>query len=80
MPQNYPRDGSGKGFEVFARHSADLGALVPLRLGAGDNVNCFNLNTTLQPRFKNSRARPRPMPRVLPVTMTVFMSGPPKKA
>jgi putative ABC transport system permease protein len=51
IPQNYPRDGSGKGFEIFARHAADLGALVPLRLGAGDNVNCFNLNTTLQPRL-----------------------------
>lgn len=51
IPQNYPRDGSGQGFEFAARHSADLAALVPLRLGAGDNVNCFNLNTTLQPRL-----------------------------
>ncbi len=51
VPQNYPRDGSGKGFELVARHSADLAALVPLRLGAGDNVNCFNLNTSLQPRL-----------------------------
>lgn len=51
IPQNYPRDGSGKGFEIFARQAADLAAIVPLRLGAGDNVNCFNLNTTLQPRL-----------------------------
>ncbi len=51
IPQNFPRDGSGKSFEIFARHAADLGTLVPLRLGAGDNVNCFNLNTTLQPRL-----------------------------
>ena len=28
-----------------------LGDIVPLRVGAGDNANCFNLNSTLQPRL-----------------------------
>ena len=49
--QNHPRDGKAKGFEIFERHAADLGEVVALRAGAGDNVNCFNLNTTLQPRL-----------------------------
>ena len=51
VAQNHPRDGQTKGFELFERAAADLGDLVPLRVGAGDNVNCFNLNTTLQPRL-----------------------------
>jgi len=51
IAQNHPRDGLAKGFEIFERHAADLGQIVPLRLGTGDNVNCFNLNTTLQPRL-----------------------------
>ncbi len=51
MPQNHPRDGKTTGFEIFERQAADLGEIVPLRAGAGDNVNCFNLNTTLQPRL-----------------------------
>ncbi len=51
VAQNHPRDGQAKGFEIFERQAADLAAIVPLRVGAGDNVNCFNLNTTLQPRL-----------------------------
>ncbi len=51
VAQNHPRDGQAKGFEIFERHTADLAQIVPLRVGAGDNVNCFNLNTTLQPRL-----------------------------
>jgi hypothetical protein len=51
VPQNPARDGKTTGFEFLARHAADLGEIVPLRAGAGDNVNCFNLNTTAQPRL-----------------------------
>ncbi|MBL9190324.1 MAG: FtsX-like permease family protein [Opitutaceae bacterium] len=51
VPQNPPRDGRAAGFELFGKHAADLGAVVPIRVGTGDNVNCFNLNTTLQPRL-----------------------------
>ena len=51
VPQNPARDGKATGFEILERHAADLGAIVPLRVGAGDNVNCFNLNTTLQPKL-----------------------------
>ncbi len=51
VPQNPARDGKATGFEILERHAGDLGAIVPLRTGAGDNVNCFNLNTTLQPRL-----------------------------
>lgn len=46
---NVARDGASKGFEGFERHAAELGQIVPLRAGVGDNVNCFNLNTTTQP-------------------------------
>ena len=48
--------------------------------------SCFNAfstdcslvpeTTTWCPRCKNSRARPRPIPRVLPVITTVFISDP----
>lgn len=48
---NMTRDGRSEGFEGFERHAAELGAVVPLRAGVGDNVNCFNLNTTSQPRL-----------------------------
>ncbi len=51
MPQNHPRDGKTAGFDIFERQASDLGEILPLRAGAGDNVNCFNLNTTLQPRL-----------------------------
>ncbi len=50
VPQNPARDGQS-GFEIFQKSAASLAAIVPLRAGAGDNVNCFNLNTTLQPRL-----------------------------
>ncbi len=50
-PQNPARDGKSGGFEIFERTAADLGDIVPLRVGAGDNANCFNLNSTLQPRL-----------------------------
>lgn len=50
-PQNVARDGLGRSFEIFASSRADLGEIVPLRAGTGDNVNCFNLNTTAQPQL-----------------------------
>jgi putative ABC transport system permease protein len=50
-PQNISRDGKSAGFEVFERHTAELGNIVPLRAGVGDNANCFNLNSTSQPRL-----------------------------
>ncbi|MGH7955868.1 MAG: FtsX-like permease family protein, partial [Opitutaceae bacterium] len=50
-PQNAARDGTSKGFELFERHTAELGEIVPLRAGVGDNVNCFNLNSSSQPRL-----------------------------
>lgn len=50
-PLNVPRDGKAKTFEIFEPHAAYLGEPIPLRLGAGDNVNCFNLNTTAQPQL-----------------------------
>ena len=50
-PQNAARDGRTKGFEIFERHASQLGEIIPLRAGAGDNANCFNLNSTSQPRL-----------------------------
>ena len=47
---NLARDGRSGGFEVF-EGKADLGEIIPCRTGAGDNVNCFNLNSTSQPRL-----------------------------
>lgn len=48
---NAARDGRGAGFEIFERDAAALGQIVPLRAGVGDNVNCFNLNTTSRPQL-----------------------------
>ena len=50
-PQNPARDGLTQGFELFAGQAAALGEIVPLRAGVGDNANCFNLNSTSQPRL-----------------------------
>lgn len=50
-PQNIARDGKATTFELFERHAAGLGEIVPLRAGIGDNANCFNLNTTAQPQL-----------------------------
>lgn len=50
-PQNLPREARVNGFEVFQRHVAELGEIIPLRAGVGDNVNCFNLNTSSQPKL-----------------------------
>jgi len=50
-PLNAPRDGTGDGFEIFATQAAEMGDIVPLRRGIGDNANCFNLNTTSQPQL-----------------------------
>jgi len=50
-PQNPARDGLTQGFELFAGQAAALGEIVPLRSGVGDNANCFNLNSTAQPRL-----------------------------
>jgi len=50
-PQNPARDGRAQGFELFDASAAALGDVVPLRSGAGDNANCFNLNSTAQPRL-----------------------------
>ncbi|MDP3068816.1 MAG: FtsX-like permease family protein [Opitutaceae bacterium] len=51
VPQNHARDGRASGFELFGKHAVDLGTVIPVRVGPGDNVNCFNLNTTMQPRL-----------------------------
>jgi hypothetical protein len=48
---NPARDRLSAGFEVFAPHAGQLGEIVPVRVGVGDNVNCFNLNTSSQPRL-----------------------------
>lgn len=50
-PQNFPRDGASNGFEIFENTADQITAVVPLRKGTGDNVNCFNLNTTSQPQL-----------------------------
>ncbi|HUR59205.1 MAG TPA: FtsX-like permease family protein [Opitutaceae bacterium] len=50
-PQNPARDGKTDGFEIFEADAAQLTDIVPLRAGVGDNANCFNLNTTSQPRL-----------------------------
>lgn len=50
-PQNPARDGTDGRFEIFSAAAADLGAILPLRAGAGDNANCFNLNSTAQPQL-----------------------------
>lgn len=50
-PQNQARDGQTQGFELFAGQATALGEIVPLRAGVGDNANCFNLNSTSQPRL-----------------------------
>jgi len=55
--QNPAREGDGAAFEIFEPVAGDLGAIVPLRTGAGDNVNCFNLNTTTQPQLLAVDAR-----------------------
>ncbi|MBI5692910.1 MAG: hypothetical protein HZC55_22765 [Verrucomicrobia bacterium] len=49
--QNPARDRLVGRFEIFESHASELGLIVPLRAGAGDNINCFNLNTTAQPRL-----------------------------
>ena len=48
---NPARDGRSQGFEIFEGPAAQLGEVVPLRAGAGDNASCFNLNTTAQPQL-----------------------------
>lgn len=50
-PINAARDGRSSGFEPFERHATSLGQVVPIRAGAGDNANCFNLNVTAQPKL-----------------------------
>ena len=46
-----------RSFDLFAPVSDQLGAVLPLRAGTGDNVNCFNLNTTSQPQLLGVDAR-----------------------
>jgi ABC-type antimicrobial peptide transport system permease subunit len=48
---NPARDSRTGQFEIFESAAADLGAIVPIRAGVGDNANCFNLNTTAQPQL-----------------------------
>ena len=48
---NRPRDGTSGGFEIFQSSSEQIGRVVPFRKGSGDNVNCFNLNTSSQPQL-----------------------------
>lgn len=50
-PLNPARDGRSQGFELFEPYAKDLGEIVPVRAGVGDNANCFNLNSTSQPRL-----------------------------
>lgn len=51
-PQNLARDRVGpSAFDFLAPHAAALGDVLPFRAGAGDNANCFNLNTTAQPQL-----------------------------
>jgi putative ABC transport system permease protein len=50
-PLNAARDGRTAGFEAFENVKDELGEIVPLRAGVGDNVNCFNLNTSSQPQL-----------------------------
>jgi hypothetical protein len=50
-PQNRSRDGKSRDFDLLERHRAALGDVVPLRVGTGDNADCFNLNSTAQPRL-----------------------------
>ena len=51
-PINVARDGRAvAGFDVLDSVARELGAVVPLRTGTGDNINCFNLNSSLQPQL-----------------------------
>ena len=50
-PQNFARETTRTGFDFLSRHASALGDIVPLRAGAGDNANCFNLNSTAQPQL-----------------------------
>lgn len=50
-PQNAVRDNRANGFEIFEGSAKEISAIVPLRLGAGDNANCYNLNSTGQPQL-----------------------------
>lgn len=50
-PLNIPRDGVSKGFDIFDTSRDRIESVVPMRRGAGDNVNCFNLNTSAQPQL-----------------------------
>lgn len=48
---NLPRDGYGRTYDIFENSLDKLDEIVAFRKGAGDNVNCFNLNTTSQPQL-----------------------------
>ncbi|MDO8543409.1 MAG: ABC transporter permease [Opitutaceae bacterium] len=50
-PLNASRTGGAGRFELFEPHATELGDIVALRTGAGDNANCFNLNSTAQPQL-----------------------------
>ena len=56
-PLNPARDRTDGTFDLFAPVADQLRAVVPLRAGTGDNVNCFNLNTTAQPQLLGVDAR-----------------------
>lgn len=51
VPLNPARDGRSGKIEPFDSLGRELGDIVPLRTGAGDNANCFNLNAIAQPRL-----------------------------
>ena len=51
VPLHPPRDWDTSDFEIFAGVQSQLGAIIPMRQGAGDNANCFNLNTTTLPQL-----------------------------
>lgn len=50
-PLNLARDGRSAAFESFEPLAKELGDILPLRAGTGDNANCFNLNSTSQPKL-----------------------------
>ena len=51
VPLHPPRDRETENFEIFSDVQSHLRSIAPMRQGAGDNANCFNLNTTTLPQL-----------------------------
>lgn len=51
VPLHPPRDWDTADFEIFSGMQSQLGSIIPMRQGAGDNANCFNLNTATLPQL-----------------------------